>query len=536
MYMGGKRTVVIGFLGATLDSGARDSKRWEGWRPTVALCQQEDLVVDRLELVQSIRFKGLRDQVVSDIATISPETSVVSHLMEMEDAWDFEEVYGALLEFARSYAWNNEEEEYLLHITTGTHVAQICMFLLAEARYFPARLIQTSPPNKADRSPRGTYKIIDLDLSKYDRIASRFHKDKKDDLSFLKSGIETKNSSFNKLIERIERVAITSKEPLLLLGPTGAGKSQLARRIFELKKSRNQIIGDFIDVNCATIRGDAASSALFGHTKGAFTGAASPRNGLLVRAHKGILFLDEIGELGLEEQAMLLRAIEDKSFLPLGADKEVQSDFQLIAGTNRDLLGLCRQGKFREDLLARINLWSFTLPGLKKRPEDIPPNIDYELEKFSQRNNSRVSFNREARDNFLDFAVSPAATWSSNFRDLGSAITRMATLSENGRITEDGVAEEIERLRQLWKESDVEGSDAALFSTFDLSEAKLAGLDRFDRVQLLDVLTVCRDSRSISEAGRKLFAVSRETKSKTNDADRLRKYLGRFGIEWKGGA
>ena len=128
-----------------------------------------------------------------------------------------------------------------------------------------------------------------------------------------------------------------SASPILLLGPTGAGKSLLARRIYELKKSRRLVKGPFVEVNCATVRGDAAMSALFGHVKGAFTGAVRDRPGLLLSADDGVLFLDEIGELGLDEQAMLLRALEEKRFLPLGGDQEVSSDFQLIAGTNRDL-------------------------------------------------------------------------------------------------------------------------------------------------------------------------------------------------------
>ncbi len=128
-----------------------------------------------------------------------------------------------------------------------------------------------------------------------------------------------------------------SRAPILLMGPTGAGKSQLARRVFELKKARRQVSGELVDVNCATLRGDGAMSALFGHVKGAFTGALEARAGLLRKAHGGVLFLDEIGELGADEQAMLLRAIEEKVFLPVGSDREVKSDFVLLAGTNRDL-------------------------------------------------------------------------------------------------------------------------------------------------------------------------------------------------------
>ena len=151
-------------------------------------------------------------------------------------------------------------------------------------------------------------------------------------------------------------------------------------------------------------------SALFGHRKGAFTGAIADRPGLLRSADKGMLFLDEIGELGLDEQAMILRAIEDKRFLPVGSDKESASDFQLIAGTNRNLGEAVAAGAFREDLYARLNLWTFQLPGLAERREDIEPNLDYELDRFAEREGVRASFNKEARQRYLAFATAPGCT------------------------------------------------------------------------------------------------------------------------------
>jgi transcriptional regulatory protein RtcR len=523
-----KPNVVIGLLGTTLDAG-RSHDRWQNWRPTVSICRQPDLVVKRLELLHGLRDKALASLVANDIATVSPETTVRFHEIEFGDPWDFERVYETLFKYARAYPFETDNEEYLIHITTGTHVAQICLFLLTESRYLPGKLLQASPEH--DRNAPGTIKIIDLDLSQYDRIASRFRQETSDAVSYLKGGIDTRNAAFNQLIDRIEQVAIATRDPLLLMGPTGAGKSKLARRIFELKKMRHTVTGDFVDVNCATLRGDGAMSTLFGHTKGAFTGALRDRPGVLRAADRGILFLDEIGELGNDEQAMLLRAIEEKTFLPLGSDREVQSDFQLIVGTNRDLYSAVRENRFREDLLARINLWSFTLPGLRSRPEDIEPNLQFELDQFAQRTTRRVTFSKEARQQLMQFALSPSAKWAGNFRDLNAAIVRMATLAQGGRISVEIVQEEIERLSASWGTLEAEESQGIPSQL--LTKKMLDEIDLFDRVQLAEVIQICRNSRSMSDAGRRLFNASRSRKTSINDADRLRKYLSRFGIEWE---
>ena len=526
--MASRRTVVIGLLGPVLDNG-KGPERWERWRPTVCLCQQEDLLVHRFDLLYEPKFTTLCEAVCKDITSVSPETTVRRHEVHFDDPWDFEAVYGALHDFARRYPFKPDEEDYLVHITTGSHVAQICLFLLTEARYLPARLIQTAPPNK-HRGGAGSFDVVDLDLSKYDRLASRFNEELRESTSFLKGGIDTRNAPFNRLIEQIEQVAVGSKAPILLTGPTGAGKSQLARRIYELKKHRRQLQGKFVEVNCATVRGDGAMSALFGHTRGAFTGAVGERPGLLRAADGGLLFLDEVAELGHDEQAMLLRAIEERRFLPVGSDKEVRSDFQLIAGTNCDLGAAVRAGRFREDLLARMNLWTFRLPPLRERREDIEPNLDYELEQFARSHGSKVTFNKEARQRFLQFAAAPDSLWSGNFRDLNAAVVRMATLAAGGRISLDIVDAETARLRSSWSTRGDDKGCEDLESVVDPSA--LAALDPFDRVQLSEVVRVCRTSRTLSDAGRRLFAVSRTRKGTPNDADRLRKYLARFNLTW----
>ncbi|MBX2801337.1 MAG: RNA repair transcriptional activator RtcR [Myxococcales bacterium] len=516
-----KPITIVGFYGATLDAGS-GPRRWDRWRPTVGLFHHDELQIRRLVLFTPPDDSA--QTVLADVRRLSPHTELDTHSLPITNPWDFETVYEALHDFVRQHLRADDDEEIWVHLTTGTHVAQICLFLLTEARFLPGKLLQSAPPSAAH--PRGRYDVIALDLARYDRIAERYAREQERSTSFLKGGIPTRNRNFNALIEQIEQVATASSEPLLLTGPTGAGKTRLARRIYELKRTRGQLTGPMVEVNCATLRGDQAMSTLFGHRRGAFTSAVADREGLLLTADSGLLFLDEIGELGLDEQAMLLRALEDHSFLPVGADAPVTSRFQLIAGTNQELRDAVARGRFRRDLLARIDLWHFALPGLLQRRQDIEPNLDHELEAFAARTGRRVAFNRQARDVFLDFAHGPDALWIANFRDLRSAVTRMATLSPRGRIGVQAVRDEIARLRSSW--GTAPGPDDPVATV--LGDDRAQGLDRFDRVQLADVLRVCAASRSLSEAGRTLFAVSRSARRSVNDADRLRKYLARFEL------
>jgi len=297
-----KRTVVISFLGTKLDAGF-GLKRWKRWRPTLSLFQPDGPgKIDQLELFTSSKHRDLAQQIQADIGLLAPHVQVNAIDIEVANPWDFAEMYAALYDWARAYPFDFQRETYWVHITTGTHVAQICLFLLVESRLIPGVLLQTAPPRggmKDARNP-GSHTLIDLDLSRYDHLAQRFDAAKTSALDFLKGGIATRNARFNALIAEIEHVAIRSQAPVLLTGPTGAGKSHLARRMYQLKKARHQVSGAFVEINCATLRGDSAASTLFGHKKGAFTGAASERAGLLRTADKGVLFLDEIGELGAD--------------------------------------------------------------------------------------------------------------------------------------------------------------------------------------------------------------------------------------------
>ncbi|TWV84661.1 RNA repair transcriptional activator RtcR [Moraxella sp. VT-16-12] len=524
-----KKTVMIGFLGTVLDDGF-SQKRHKKWRPNVNVHHVLD--IDRVELFIAPQYERLALQVADDIYSIRPDMHINFVNMPLDNPWDFGEVYEKLASWADSYEFDIEKENYLTHITTGTHVAQICLFLLVESRQIPSVLLQTAPP-KGDDALCKT-ELIDLDLARYDVLASRLDTVKNDAMKFLKTGIETKNAAFNRLIGQIEQVAMGSNSPMLIMGATGAGKSRLAKRIYELKKARHLVSGRFVDVNCATLRGDMAYSALFGHKKGAFTGAMTARDGYLLTAHKGVLFLDEIGELGADEQAMLLTALEDKSFYPMGSDTPVHSDFWLIAGTNKDLKACVKAGTFREDLYARINIWQYVLPALAHRREDIAPNINYQLAVANQELGRTVRFDKAAYERYLVFAMSEQAVWTGNFRDLSASLLRLATLATGGRIDEGLVDDEIRRLLDLWVDDEPLCHQQAVLLSHQLQQKiEHLHIDEFDKMQLINVIKFCQAHDSLASAGRALFDVSRKGKTTSNDSDRLRKYLGKFGITWQ---
>ena len=560
------KTAVIGFLGTTLDNGFND-KRWQRWRPTVSLGLRDSLLIDELHILYSKRDKRLFNIIKNDVSQVSPHTQVIGHHVGLSSPWDFADVYAELYDFAAGFDFQ-DDTDYLLHLTTGTHVAQICWFLLVEAGFIPADLIQTSPcprPDQAD--PQGRYQVIDLDVSRYDGLRERFEAEKQQHWQTLQANLVTQNAAYQQLISDIEKVATRSTAPILLMGATGAGKSQLASQIYALKKAKansttqsKYTLDKFIEVNCATLRGDTAMSVLFGHVKGAFTGAASSRDGLLKSADGGLLFLDEIGELGLDEQAMLLTALEEQRFYPLGSDTPINVSFQLMAGTNKDLRQAVANGEFRADLFARLNTWTFFLPSLKDRLEDLPANIDYELARLGSEQQQQYRFTSEARALYENFAMSADATWQGNFRDLTASMIRLTTLAESKMIRVEDVQAEIERLMHLWvlpnslhisnhfndktknslsenkseltfNHQSIEQASHDLLSTY-LDEGTLALIDPFDTVQLAYVIEVCINHKNQAAAGRYLYENSRDKLRSPNESDRLRKYLMKFGLRF----
>jgi DNA-binding NtrC family response regulator len=204
---------------------------------------------------------------------------------------------------------------------------------------------------------------------------------------------------------------------ILISGESGTGKDVLAKFIHE-NSSRNS--NRFIAVNCASISANIIGSELFGHEKGAFTGALNKRNGRFKEAEGGTLFLDEIGDMPLEIQPVLLRALENKLVTPVGSDKEIKVDFRLIAATNRPLEEFIKQGKFREDLFYRLNVISFNLPSLRERKEDIMLLARHFL---NENSNTNKKLSAAAEELLLNYS------WPGNIRELSNCMKRARILS-----------------------------------------------------------------------------------------------------------
>ena len=176
--------VLLSLLGCRLDAKGRGTGRWGVWRPSVALAMQEDLHFDRYHLVYQPEFARLKDEVAADIRAASPDTEVIPEEISIANPWDFEEVYAKLYDLSRRLDFSAEDHRYYIHITTGSHVEQICLFLLNESHHLPGKLIQTQPSTR--ECARGTYNVIDLDLSQYDQIAKRFEAERRDDLALYR--------------------------------------------------------------------------------------------------------------------------------------------------------------------------------------------------------------------------------------------------------------------------------------------------------------------------------------------------------------
>ena len=237
--------------------------------------------------------------------------------------------------------------------------------------------------------------------------------------------IVSQNQSFLQVLRQIEQVAET-RATVLIHGETGTGKELVARAVHSISNRSDK---PFIKLNCAAIPDSLMESELFGYRKGAFTGANEDRKGKFERAHKGTIFLDEIGELPLELQSKLLRVLQEGSIEKIGEDSPIQVDVRIIAATNRDLQAEVKAGNFRSDLFYRLNVFPIAVPPLRERRDDIPLLVKHFIDKHNQELGKNIqSVPKKTMDLLMKHP------WSGNIRELENMVERAMILSSGTRL------------------------------------------------------------------------------------------------------
>ena len=252
-------------------------------------------------------------------------------------------------------------------------------------------------------------------------------------LTTLDAEIVSVSPEMDKVKKLILKIA-KSNSTVLIRGESGTGKELIARSIHKNSLRSNEV---FQAVNCAAINENLLESELFGHEKGSFTGAVSDKKGLFEIADGGTLFLDEIGELDIALQAKILRALQEKQIRRVGGVRELNVDVRVVTATNRDLLHMVSEQRFREDLYYRLNVLSIELPALRERRSDIPVLIEYFVKKHTRGTNRKITFSTDARRLLDDYS------YPGNIRQLESALERAILLCEDDNVTVDDLPPEM---------------------------------------------------------------------------------------------
>ena len=300
--------------------------------------------------------------------------------------------------------------------------------------------------------------------------------------------MSTNDPHMLEILNRIQQIAPTNAS-LLLQGESGTGKTQLARIIHRCSQRSHM---PFVEVNCAAIPESLIESELFGHIKGAFTGASQERIGRFQSAHKGTLFLDEITEMPLHLQAKLLRAVQDQEFEMVGSDETIKVDVRIISASNRNLKDMVNNNEFRADLFYRLAVIPLTIPSLRKRPGDIPVLIDHFCQRLAGRgyNTSDLECSNDAMRLMMDYP------WPGNVRELENAVEHGIICATGNQVDANSLPQDIREYKQrdllnkqnseqeMIEEEKLRKNIMAALKQSDGNKAKAAQLLRIDRSTL----------------------------------------------------
>ena len=307
---------------------------------------------------------------------------------------------------------------------------------------------------------------------------------------FNRQNIIGRSPAMVNLLETVAQVA-PSEATVLITGDSGTGKELIAGAI-HYNSSRKD--GPFVKINCAAITETLLESELFGHEKGAFTGADRRKEGRFYQAHGGSLFLDEVSEMSLTMQVKLLRVLQEREFTRVGGEMPIQVDVRVIVATNKDLPELIRKGGFREDLYYRLNVVDLEIPSLKQRREDVPLLSHHFLQLFAKRNNKEIrGFTPQAMDHLIRY------DWPGNVRELMNAIERAIVLSRSDYLSEKDF--------QIIAEPESTNNNKAA----DISSNNIDGTASLEEVEKATILrTIEATKGNKSEAARRL-GITRKT-------------------------
>lgn len=375
----------------------------------------------------------------------------------------------------------------VFNISSGTPTMTAVWVILANT-VFPADLIHVSR-EKGVRDMPFPFRMVAEFIP---RVKERGNRELLESLSdpVLDSALKGESPGIRELRDEIARIA-GNDYPVLILGETGTGKEVVAEQLHRLSGRA----GNYVPVNCAAIPKDLIESELFGHVKGAFTGALANRNGAMLQAHQGTLFLDEFGELSLQAQVKLLRALEKSTFTPLGKDREIKSDCRFICATNRDLPAMMAAGEFREDVYHRVAVNILELPALRERKGDIPLLAGHFLDKVNLKQPASLQFDQNAMASLC------AAVWPGNVRELKNTIIRAAIKCQGRIITADHIKSSLLRFGSR-SHDDLLGQD--LVDGFRLEEL-------LDRVARHYIERGLKEGKNASGAARLLGFSSQQT-------------------------
>ncbi|MCX7678716.1 MAG: sigma-54 dependent transcriptional regulator [Spirochaetes bacterium] len=307
------------------------------------------------------------------------------------------------------------------------------------------------------------------------------------------SNVIGKSPAMQRIFATLERV-IDTDSTILISGESGTGKEVIARAI-HYNSNRRQY--PFRSIDCSTIPQDLIGSELFGHEKGAFTGAVSRKIGKFEVTSKGTLFLDEISNLSIDMQAKLLRVLQEKEFERIGGNQIIKVNTRIIAATNKDLRELVRQSRFREDLYYRLNVVPIYLPRLRDRKEDIPLFIDHFLKKYNAEYGRQVSIDIKARIYLTNY------NWPGNVRQLENVIKRLVLLS-SGKVAD---LEQVKMILEFEGEHRIATNIASQEFNFP-SEGRILSLEEMEKAYLERVLEDCNYNISLTA---KVLKISRKT-------------------------